>query len=501
MQTPPNNPPPEQGSPAPRQKPPPWLYKRLGRYRLLELLGEGAVGKVFRAEDLQLARQVALKAIPLMRSKSRLHSQDQSINEARLAASLEHPNIVRVYEVGQTPQLCYIAMELVEGGNLKDLVSGSGPLDYVQACQLVAEAADALAYSHAQGIIHRDVKPANLMLGRGGRCKLADFGLAVLQQPGSDREGASGPAGTPQFVAPEVIRGEAAEPRSDLYSLAATLWYLLVGTPPFSADHPGELLEKHLNEPLPALGKLRPDLPEALVRGISSGLAKEPSGRPENMEQFARQLRVHTIVVGGSGSSVGSLGLVAGGGSRAVSMRSKIRGPLVWGGLSAVLGTGIAAAYVYWASGGWSHRVMKPASAAIMNVAAISDRSSVLAASNLITPGAIRASDAVVLTRLASAHSATQPSEEVMIEGIVTSNQVSKHGKYFRIGFEGSDEETGFACVYKPEMLPALQKKFGGTSDGVGLSGKRIRVTGKLDMYKDRPTIHIESASQIVVFP
>ena len=168
------------------KKQPAWLYKRVGRYKLLSLLGEGAIGKVFRAEDLQLARRIALKVVSVSPNSTKpALTVDQALSKAHLAAGLEHPHIVHVYEVGSTSTYCYIAMELVDGGSLKELVKAGGPMDYVRACQLVADAAEALAYSHGQGVIHRDVKPANLMLSRGGRCKLADFGLAILQKSGS----------------------------------------------------------------------------------------------------------------------------------------------------------------------------------------------------------------------------------------------------------------------------------------------------------------------------
>ena len=460
------------------------------------------MGRVFRAEDLQLARQVALKVISLSSHKDKpLRSADQAISEARLAAALEHPNIVHVYEVDTTSNLCYIAMELVEGGNLKDLVRGSGPMDYVRACQLVAEAAEALAYSHEQGVIHRDVKPANLMLSRGGRCKLADFGLAVLRNPGSDGKGHRGPAGTPQFVAPELARGEEGSPLSDIYSLGGTLWYLLVGKPPFSGQTAGELLEKHMNEPLPDLATLCPQLPETLVRGLYKALDKNPAKRFENAEQFARLLRVHTIPVG-PGSSMSGLAALAA--SRGFSVPPTVAKPaglsksVIWGGLAALVGTGVLGASIYWVSGGWSKQSLPPPPD-VPHLAVLQAAAHVGAAAPpvVIAPGkVIAASDTSLLNRLAAGHTATQLSEHVAVEGTVASNQVSKHAKYFRISFVGAEGASGFVCTYKAELLPALQQKFAG-ADGLGLQGKVIRVTGGVQMYKDRPAIELESPSQI----
>src|SRR5688572_27144075 len=154
---------------------PSWMGKRVGRFRLVGLLGQGAMGRVFRAEDTMLRRQVALKVLPkTVKRGQRTVQAERLVREARAAATLEHPNAVQVFEVNEVGGVYYIAMELVESGSLRDLVEGQGPLDYVRACQLAAEAADALAHAHSMGIVHRDVKPANLLLSRTGRLKVAD---------------------------------------------------------------------------------------------------------------------------------------------------------------------------------------------------------------------------------------------------------------------------------------------------------------------------------------
>ena len=485
---------------APPKKPPAWLYKRVGRYKLLALLGEGAMGKVFRAEDLQLTRQVALKVISTPPNSNKpLQTVDQALSEARLAAALDHPHIVHVYEVGSSATYSFIAMELVEGGNLKDLVKAGGPMDYVRACQLVAEAAEALAYAHEQGVIHRDVKPANLMLSRGGRCKLADFGLAILQKSKSTNSGHDRPVGTPQFVAPEVIRGSEADARSDVYSLGATLWNLLTGLPPFVAESNFEVLEKQLNEPLPDLAKLRPGLPEGLVRGVTKALEKNPADRFQSAEQFSQLLRVFTIPLGTGGSSAAGLSYVAAsGGFRPdgnANQPGRFKKSMLWGGLAALVGTAAMSAAVHWYYGGWSLPTPLPLKPAMIPTPAI-----IAPPQHKLTSGIIPASDASSLKALAvpvaTTQSTTQPATPITVEGVVASNQISKHAKYFRITFIGSDDKTGFVCTYKPELLPALQEKFGG-SDGPGLQGKHVRVKGNVEMFKDRPTIRLDTADQI----
>ena len=294
---------------------PKWLGKRVGRFRLQALLGQGAVGRVFRAEDTTLHRRVALKLINTHDRDGQINPQaDQFLTEARAAAALEHPHIVQIFEAGESGSLCYIAMELLEGGSLRDLVSAAGPMEPHRACQLAAEAAEALEAAHAVGIIHRDVKPANLMLSRHGRCKVTDFGLATMADVGAplaDRERA---AGTPFFAAPEVIRGTSADERSDIYSLGATLFFLLTGRPPFLGPTRSEVLRAHVNQPVPDLRQIRPGLPEPLVAAVERSLDKDPGRRFESSDQFSRVLRVFTIPVAAGmtgGLSGGSSGTVA----------------------------------------------------------------------------------------------------------------------------------------------------------------------------------------------
>ncbi|HXE54080.1 MAG TPA: serine/threonine-protein kinase, partial [Tepidisphaeraceae bacterium] len=275
---------------------PSWQGKRVGRFRLLSELGRGAMGRVFRAEDTLLQRHVALKVLPkTLKRGGRTITVERLISEARAAATLEHPHAVNVYEINESGGVFYIAMELLEGGSLRDIVKAAGPIDATRACLMCADAASALAQAHELGIIHRDVKPANLMLTRSGRCKLADFGLARMDDATDLSSALPESVGTPQFIAPELLKGVPASPRSDIYSLGATLWYLLTGHPPFEAETAAELLRKHLDEPLPDLANLRPDLPPGLIQAVTRAMAKQPAERFENASQFEKVLRIYTI--------------------------------------------------------------------------------------------------------------------------------------------------------------------------------------------------------------
>jgi tRNA A-37 threonylcarbamoyl transferase component Bud32 len=280
--------------PAPR-----WLGKRVGRFKLVALLGQGAMGRVFRAEDTLMGRHVALKVLPKSLKKGTVKlSPEVLINEARAAAAIEHPNAVQIYEVNQAGDVCYVAMELLEGGSLRELVHAAGPLDVTRACLLCAEAAEALAAAHAAGVVHRDVKPANLMLSRQGRCKVVDFGLARLESPG-DWGLAAESVGTPQFIAPEILSGTPASAQSDIYSLGGTLWYLLTGKAPYQGKDAQELLRMHMDAPIPDIRSVRPEAPAGLADALRTALAKRPADRFSNMEQLARVLRVHAIPVPG----------------------------------------------------------------------------------------------------------------------------------------------------------------------------------------------------------
>lgn len=325
---------------------PRWHGKRVGRFKLVAEIGKGAMGRVFRAQDEVLDRFVALKIVPSKtRDGSRSRQLDRFVHEARAAAGLEHPNIVTVFDVAEHKDVYAIAMELVEGGDLETLVRANAPLDVPRACLLAAEAAEGLAHAHALGVLHRDIKPSNLMLSRNGRCKVCDFGLAQVLDANDacDLNDVNKSVGTPLYAAPEVIRGQGASPRSDVYSLGATLFFLLTGRPPFLAPGKAAIIQRHLNEPAPDVRELCPEVPVTLADVIARCLSKDPDDRFQDAGALAKVLRVHTIAVE-SGPSRSAKPTVAraraAGGSPAPS--SGRRWALIGGGsLAAVLVVGL----------------------------------------------------------------------------------------------------------------------------------------------------------------
>jgi len=268
---------------------------RLGPYEIRELLGSGAQAHVFLATDRRLGRRAAIKLFPAEQGPS------VGLREARLIASLEHPNIVRVYQVERTAERWYIAMEYLEGGSAADLLE-RGELDRPTTLRLAQQAASALEYAHQEGVVHRDIKPHNLLLAQDGTLKLSDFGLA---RQARDLRSAKRPEGTPLFMAPEVWGGGRAGARADVYSLGACLYYLLTGGPPFRAPKLSELARLHIEEPPPPSDRLGNC--EELVMAC---MAKDPGRRPTAAE-VARQLRRRLNLAGVHPTDQPSPGILA----------------------------------------------------------------------------------------------------------------------------------------------------------------------------------------------
>ena len=250
-----------------------------GRYRLLGLLGRGGVGEVWRAEDLQLGRPVAIKLLRRLEGDA-LSSLERFRREARATAQLSHPNVVATYDIGTTDDRAYLVMELVRGGDLAQLLRSHGLPPAEEVADLAIQAARGLDAAHAAGIVHRDVKPANLLLSSDGMLKITDFGIARMT--GTEQTGGlTGPVllGTAAYLAPEQVRGQPATPASDRYALGCVLYELLAGRPPFTGET-HEVLDGHVHQEPVAVLEYRPDAGDGLADLVMLLLAKDPAARP-----------------------------------------------------------------------------------------------------------------------------------------------------------------------------------------------------------------------------
>lgn len=258
----------------------------LGRYSLERELGRGGMGTVYLARDVRLDRPVAIKVLhPEL--AARPESRRRFLAEARTAAGLAHPHIVSIFAVEERENLACFVMALVDGETLGERIRRRGPVPPDEAERVLRETAWALGYAHAHGVVHRDLTLENILLERGtGRALLADFGLAGA----SDAVEAAPVFGTPGFLAPEIIRGEPATPRSDLYALGVVGYTALSGRPPFDAESSSQLLAKHLVQPAPPLAPLARGASRRLIEAIEACLAKDPDARPIDPPGFLARL-------------------------------------------------------------------------------------------------------------------------------------------------------------------------------------------------------------------
>ena len=262
-----------------------------GRYRILRKLGAGGMANVYLAEDEELGRRVAIKILNDRYANDELFIE-RFRREAKSAAGLSHPNIVSIYDRGQAESTYYIAMEVIEGRSLKELILTRGPLPIGQAIAYTLEMLEALRFAHRHGIIHRDIKPHNILIGE--RLKVTDFGIA--RAGASQMTEAGSIMGTAQYLSPEQARGAPVTASSDLYSIGIVLYEMLTGKVPFSGDSAIEIAMKHLNEVPKPPSKTRPEIPEELDQVVLRALAKAPEDRYQTAEEFAEDL--HRVEAG-----------------------------------------------------------------------------------------------------------------------------------------------------------------------------------------------------------
>src|SRR5947209_6137043 len=258
-----------------------------GRYQILRKLGAGGMANVYLAEDQELGRRVAIKIL------NDRHANDEQFverfrREAKNAAGLSHPNIVSIYDRGEAENTYYIAMEYLDGRSLKELVVARGPLPVEDVIAFTRQVLAALRFAHRKGVVHRDIKPHNVMADADGRLKVTDFGIA--RAGASQMTEAGSIIGTAQYLSPEQARGAAVDQRSDLYSIGVVLYEMLTGEVPFNGETPVEIAMRHLSDtPQPPSTK-RPEIPPDLDMIVLRALAKNPDDRFQTAEEMDADL-------------------------------------------------------------------------------------------------------------------------------------------------------------------------------------------------------------------
>lgn len=271
-----------------------WKRFTIGNYKVLERIGSGGMGNVFLCEHKVMRRRVAIKVLATVVADDPAGLK-RFQREARAAAALDHPHIVRAHDIGQEEKLHYLVMDYVDGTSLQDILKKFGRMDIVRAAHYIKQAAAGLQHAHEAGLVHRDIKPANLILDRAGTVKVLDMGIARFSE--SDEEVLTrGPLGTADYLAPEQARdSHNVDPRADIYSLGATFYTMLTGRLPFADAKTvaQKLIYLQSKQPIP-IRTLRPEVPEGIVAVVDKLMAKDPAQRYQNLNDLIRDLEPFT---------------------------------------------------------------------------------------------------------------------------------------------------------------------------------------------------------------
>jgi len=263
----------------------------LGRYKIVGEIGQGAMGTVYKAVDPIIDRTVAIKTINLNLTKQELEEyQARFSQEIKAAGRLNHPNIVTVYDVGKTEQVAYMAMEFLEGAELKDIINSGKLLAVPEVVDIAAQVADGLWFAHQQDIVHRDVKPSNIMVLKGGIAKITDFGIARL--PNSAVKTMTGLIlGSPRYMSPEQVIGKSLDKRTDIFSLGVVLYEALTGEAPFDGDNVNAIMYATVNSSPPPPSSRNRLVPAMLDLIVAKAMAKVVDDRYQSIKEFADDLR------------------------------------------------------------------------------------------------------------------------------------------------------------------------------------------------------------------
>jgi serine/threonine-protein kinase len=267
------------------------MISTLGRYKIVSEIGQGAMGVVYKAVDPIIDRTVAIKTINLNLSRQELEEYEMRFQqEIKAAGRLNHPNIVTIYDVGKTDQVAYMAMEFLEGNELKDIIASGTLLPAGQVVDIISQVADGLWFAHQQDIVHRDVKPSNIMVMKGGIAKITDFGIARL--PNSAVKTMTGLIlGSPRYMSPEQVIGKTIDARSDIFSLGVVLYESLTGVAPFDGDNVNAIMYSTVNTTPPPPSQHNRAVPAMLDLIVAKAMAKLLEDRYQTVKEFGDDLR------------------------------------------------------------------------------------------------------------------------------------------------------------------------------------------------------------------
>ncbi|MEO8193090.1 MAG: protein kinase [Gemmatimonadales bacterium] len=263
------------------------LPTQIGKYQIVELVGEGAMGTVYRAVDSILGRTVAIKVMNASIAREKDH-RERFLREAQAAGSLQHPNVVTIYDLGELDGHLFIAMEFLHGTDLEKLIVGAEPLKLQSKLDIIVDVLMGLSYAHKHGIIHRDIKPGNIRVSEDGHAKIMDFGVAHLASSNMTRTGVV--VGTPSYMAPEQVTGDKSVPGTDLFAVGAVLYHLLTGSKPFEGPSLQSLFYKIVTEMPRPMDEIRTGLPPALDRIARKALQKDPAKRYASALEMANEI-------------------------------------------------------------------------------------------------------------------------------------------------------------------------------------------------------------------
>jgi serine/threonine protein kinase len=262
--------------------------RQFGQYRIVAPLGEGGMADVYKAYQASVDRYVAIKVLPQFHSRNREFLQ-RFKQEAQVLAKLQHPFVVPILDFGEADGYTFLVMTFIEGGTLKDLLTGE-PIPLSRAGRIISQVGSALGYAHSLGMVHRDLKPTNILIDLHGNSLLTDFGVAKILEGSAELTRTGGILGTPVYMSPEQGLGERIGHKTDIYSLGVVLYEMVTGRAPFQAETPFAVIYKHIHDPLPPPSSINPGIPEDVERVVLKSLAKDPDHRYENVNDMVDAL-------------------------------------------------------------------------------------------------------------------------------------------------------------------------------------------------------------------